>query len=201
MKIYDIKKIIGKIVALLAVAVLLELLVFNFTELSILMNPSLEKNISYTLVNMEKVNWKKNNESIISNLDPMLILSDINKEVRTVKISVEANEPIESSTIFYTNSQLKYFSEKGMVIAKGGQGVLSISLNNFVKDLRIDVTEKAGLVLSNITVVINPVKIQISFSRIIAVILIYLGTVILFNLQKNPDYQIDQKNNNLPRRD
>lgn len=196
MKIHDIKKVIRKLVAILAFAVLLELLVFNFSNFSLLMDPSFEKNINYTLEDMQKVNWKKKNESIISDLDPMLILSGINKEVRTVKVSVEANQLIENSTIFYTNSQVKFFSKQGMVIAKGEQGVFAVTLNKLVKDLRIDLVENEGLVLHNVTVVINPVKIQISFSRIITVLSIYYGMVGLFRLQKSPDYQIDPERDN-----
>lgn len=197
-KTHDVKKNIVRIISVLAVAGILELLVFNFTEVSILMNRSIEKNIRYTLADMDKVNWKKNNDSIISDLDPMLILWGINKDVRTVKICVEASQPIESNTIFFTNSEVKYFSELGMVIAKGGQGVFAVTVDKLVKDLRIDLVEDEGLVLHNITVIINPVEIQISFSRIITVISIYFGMVGLFRLQKSPNYQIDPQNGNSP---
>ena len=201
MRIHSIKNRIFKIFSVIAIAVLLEFLVFNFSNVFMLLDPNLEKNVSYTLDNMDTINWEKNDETLVSGLDPMLILSGINQEVRSVEISVDADQSIKSSTIFYINNQVKYFSEQGMVIAKGEQGKVSAPINKYVKDLRIDLVENAGLVLYKITVIINPAKIQISFYRIITIILIYFATIGLFKLQKSPDYQIDHIKDNPSRRE
>jgi len=189
----SIKKEIIKFIAVVAIALLIELLVFNFSQVSMLLNSHLSKNACYSLKDMKQVNWENYNDRIISDPDPMLILSGINNEVRVAEIRLEADEPLKSMTVFYTNSQDELFSDKGMIKANAQQGVFLVSLNKFVKDLRIDVTENAGLVLHNMTIIINPVKLNISFSRIITVVLIYLSTILLFKLQKSPDYHMYSK--------
>lgn len=183
-----------KLIIVLVVALTLELGVFNFTNLSLLLNPNIEKNKKFTLADMEIVNWQSSDGKLISKADPILIIHNVNTEIRTVEVEAQLDKPLPRIAIFYTNDQNKNFNETTMKVYNENLiGDTLLTLNAQVQDIRLDLGEDAGLVLSNLDVTINPARISFSISRVIAILLIYLSAVGLFALQRNPNYHLDKQ--------
>lgn len=181
-----------RIFTIIIFAVVLELLVFNFYAMNMLLSPNLEIDRTYNLSVMDKINWETDGNRFISNPDPILIISNVDTIVKKVKITVLADRPIDNVVLFYTNNQSPNFSEDTLIV-DSEQLVKSTSftLNEKVNAVRIDLGDEAGLTLNDITVVINPFEFHFSYSRVIAILLMYLTIVGLSALQKVPSYQIE----------
>jgi len=182
---------VKRILSIVIVALIIELLVFNFFNVIHLLDKGLEKNKEYTLEQMEIMNWERSGNDIISGLDPMIIVDDVATVVKEINIECEVNNVIPYIDVFYTNNTYDQFNGELLIHHKQPTNTTAtIKINQYVKDLRIDLGDEAGLKLSNIKVIINPTKIDFSLSRVIAMILIYFASIGLFYLQKNPEYKI-----------
>ena len=176
----------------LAVALLLEFGVFNFGYLLAMVNSNAQNNLTYTMEQMEVVNWIKKDNTLISGLDPNLVIPKINTMVKKVEITVDADKPISNVVLFYTNDQHSNFSAETMILGpKTMATTTTTTLNQQVENLRIDLGDDADLTLKKITVIVNPLKSDFSISRIVAILLMYLATIGLSALQKGPDYKLD----------
>lgn len=106
---------------------------------------------------------------------------------------MEVNQAVPYIQVFYTNNENENFN--GELIIEYGQpvvGEVEIGINQYVKDLRIDLGDEEGIILDDIKMIINPINFNFSVSRIIAMISIYFLSAGLFYLQKNPDYNINE---------
>lgn len=178
-------------ILVIVIALMLEIVIFNFSSLMIIVDNNIEKNVVYTLDDLEKVNWDQQEKGFVSRSDPMLILPQVNMQIKSLKIELVADRIVGHGTVFYTNTKIPEFSGKGMIsIEKPFDSENLIAVNQYVKSLRIDLGEEAGLKLEGIKIVINPSQFTFSISRVIAIVFIYYGAVFLFSLQKSPDYGI-----------
>lgn len=185
------KKKIKKIIFVIIFAVAVELLIFNFNYVLASLTPQ-SNNLRYSLDQIQTINWQRNGDTLVSEYDPILIIPNLNMKVRTIRIIVEASKPIRNVVVFYNNDQFPVFSEKTLIsntepLVKS----TTITLNQRVNDVRIDLGDEAGLTIKDITVIINPIDFDFSFSRIIAIILMYLSIIGLSVLQKAPAYQLE----------
>lgn len=186
-----------RIVVSLLLATALEVFVFNFSALQIRMDPSLEANQIFTLEDMEAVNWTQEGDGYISKDDPQLFFqTDGPQRIKTVNIQFNTEPIITSAQFFYTD-------ETGavQVITLTGAESGSVSCQVEIATdqlLRIDLGDFAGTRLSDITVTLNSSVWQISISRIIAVVLIYICGSLLFRLQRMPDYHLERKSEEVP---
>lgn len=182
-----------RIIMVLIIACCVEVFGINFFNTLSLFDNSVEKNIEYTLQDMQMVNWSQENEHLISQYDPNLIVEDVDVFIKKIKLDISSNQEIPYIQVFYTNNENKNFN--GELLVEYGQpvaGEVEITVNQYVKNLRIDLGDEEGIILDNIKVIINPINFNFSISRIIAMILIYLLSAGLFYLQKNPDYNINE---------
>lgn len=180
----------GLLVLLLSVIV--ELLYFNFHSIVLRLDPGLISK-SYTLSQMEYVNWSRSGDILVSEQDPMLIIHDINCFIETVTIQFNTDKDLESVTVFYTNDENTVFNGNAYFVATGAiNSQCGFEVNEHIRDLRIDLGDLKGTVLYDAKVLINDDTIDFSLSRVIAMVLIYFAAVFLFNIQKMPDYNLDQ---------
>lgn len=176
----------------LLVGVLLEVLYFNFSTLAIRLNPEIITK-SYSLSQMEPVNWVKTGNTLVSGLDPMLQISGVDCFAKTLTIQFNTDSSVESVTIFYTNDQNDIFNGNAMLVRTGTiSGLCMFDANVNVKDLRVDLGDMAGTVLNEATVIVNDDSFDFSISRVVAVVLIYFAAVFLFSIQKMPDYHLEK---------
>lgn len=182
-----------RIIMVLIVACCIEIFGINFFHILNVFDNSVEKNIEYTLQDMQKVNWSQGVPYLISKYDPNLIIENVNVFTKKIKLDISSNQEIPYIQVFYTNNENENFNEKLLVeYEQPVVGEIEISINQYVKDLRIDLGDEEGVILDNINVIINPTDFNFSISRVVAMILIYFLSIGLFYLQKNPEYNVNQ---------
>lgn len=187
-----VKKLLKAIVRGLVVllfAILLETAVFNFKWLSELLTGQ-EAGPSYTLDDMKLVNWDKAPEGVLSLPDPMLVMEHVDSPVHVMEVTISASQEITNVQLFYTESQEEMFSgDKTIVYTNLTGNQFTLELNQTVSGIRLDLGEDAGLVLTGITVLIDPLtRFNFSIAHIVAVLLIYIFASSLNHLQKGPNY-------------
>ena len=158
-----------------------------------------------TLDDFDKSNWVENEDGTITSLpDPILVTYDLNMYIDNIEIHADtAAGVIYGVSLFYSNDDVQYFSEDGMI--RNDQvfvDTLSMKIDHQVRDLRIDLGEEQGLVLNDVYFVINPDGRSFSISRFVAVFIIVFATYGLFTLQSRPKYfDLSQQNNSDDARD
>lgn len=182
-------KVIRHIIISVLLALLVEGLIFGF--------PYLYKNYikgcnqtELSLADFALYNWTDGeNGGYISLPDPMVIVENLKVSVDEMDIVVNCDAPVSGITVFYTESDDQVFTAEHAIAAGDYVGnVITVSVDRFVNDLRIDLGEADGTHLNDMSVILNPDRITFSISRIITVIILYFSTLFLFRLQKRPDY-------------
>lgn len=182
-----------KILIVIIFAFLIELIIFNYVEVKNELNSSVQKNIVYNIKDIKKVNWSMKNRKLISNLDPILELENLNTEVKNINIQLKGKNNIPYIDLFWTEEKNEVFNaDKIQRINTNIKGnfnqEIKIELNKQVQDLRIDLGDNPGLELDEIKITINYSHIRLNYARIIAMLLIYITSKFLFSLQQNPKY-------------
>lgn len=182
-----------KILIVIIFAFLIELIIFNYVEVKNELNSSVQKNIVYNIKDIKKVNWSVKNRKLISNLDPILELENLNTEVKNINIQLKGKNDIPYIDLFWTEEKNEVFNaDKINRINTNIKGSfnqeIKIELNKQVEDLRIDLGDNPGLELDEIKIIINYSHIRLNYARIIAMLLIYVTSKFLFSLQQNPKY-------------
>lgn len=178
-------KLIYKVVIVLLIGVTLELGYFNFDYFREYMDKSTKKNILYTMGQMEIQNWTTTDTGLVSEIDPMLIIRGVDTKVKRIKLEVKTQKPTDYILLFYTNETIPIFNDSDSILYNVNEVQV---IDKYVKDLRIDIGDKAGTKLEHIEVIINPMNFIFSISRIIAILMIYLLGRFLFTIQQSPDY-------------
>lgn len=189
------KRILGKWIRMpivLVISILFDLFVCNAAYFSFLCNADYEKNIVYEMDEFSTLGWESKDEGLISTFDPILYLMNLNKNIRNVRIEVETKQEIPYVEIFYSNNEKPeintdlYIKEETPFLQS-----IEIEINEYVKDIRFDLSDMEGLYLENVRVVFNYNILEISMARIVAINLIYWAYVFLFHLQETPKYNIE----------
>lgn len=184
-------KPIYKAAVITAVSILLEIFFFNFQTVAMLVDVSLEKNMVYTSDDVTYVNWDTAQDgSYISREDPQILIPTSAMKMNIVEISFQA-EPADHTCVFFgTDREGTIFSMETQSLG----GYAQFPVNQWTAEtVRVDIGDYAGTVLSGIVVTVNPAKFHISFSRIVAIILIYLSGSMLFRIQRMPNYGIEEQ--------
>lgn len=168
--------------------IILEVLIFNYKELKIFINSSLDKNINVDLSKVTYINWDNSSELLVSQLDPMIVIKDIDTKVKNINLMLDMSKQEESMSIFYTSSPEEQFSADKMLVCNVKKGENRIQLDENVYSLRMDIGEEAGTELYDYNVTLNKYKFHFSLARMIAILAIYFGAIGLFRLQDSPDY-------------
>lgn len=186
------KRKVLKLFIVLLVSVTIETVVFQGATIMHLLNKDYVKNKTYILKDFATANWITSADGLlVSSNDPILVVADVNTYVDVIHLNAEMPEKLPYIDVFYTNDKYHNYGDVVKHCDKVKDNLADIKVGDNVKNLRIDLGDAAGAKLTNLTVVINPVSIKFSFSRIIAMLLIYYSAGFLFALQKMPDYHLE----------
>ena len=175
----------------LVIGILLELFVFGFGSLRLLMDTSVEERV-LSIHDFETVNWTETEGTLTARPDPMLVMDGLNDKVRTVTIYYRSEPQPDRITLFYTNSQYPEICQETVRTASPTPRQRAVfKVNDTVQGLRIDVGEVAGLQLSDLRVVFNEKHFDFSVSRVVAMVLIWIVGSFLFSIQRMPDYHLE----------
>lgn len=184
-------KEIKRFLVIILIALIIEIGVINFSNICMLLDDNLIKNKEIMLSNIETINWEKTSENtIVSKLDPMLIIRNINMYVKNIRIIGETTQDIPYIDIFYTNNNIKNFNGNNVIreneIIKDD---IIVEIKKDVNDLRIDLGDAKGTEMNNLKIILNPARLNFNIYRVIAIISIYYLGLFLSYIQKNPNYK------------
>ena len=174
------------------VAILVELLVFNFS--AIMNQISGNEVIFFSAKDFRYQNWQQQEDgSKVSLADPVLYIDGLSAKVKTLTIRANMDVLPSSYTIFYTTEPTEVFSAEKMIVVEAKSDEVEISLGQRVCALLVDLGDEAGVVLRDISLTLNDVGWDFSAARVIAMLIVYWGTIGLMRLQKSADYGIDEE--------
>lgn len=189
------KKKIFEFVVLLLVWIVLEFGVFNFDTTKARFIYTDQVHIDFGQEEMTKINWTENGEILVSEQDPQLIFEDLNQYIGQIEISYESSAAINDIAVFYTTDEEPVFSDRLFVQSlEVGQNGATLNINSYVKDLRVDLGDTAGVSFKNIHFAIMPLPFQISIARLVAILFIFYMSKILFAIQAPLDFGFDMEN-------
>ena len=177
-----------KTVLVVLFAVVLEFGYFNFSSWRIRLDPNIEKDITLSLQDGYPVNWEEKDGVLYGLEDPQVIFELPAMQIQTVELHLNDADGVEACLFYYTDAD-------GVVQAVSGEEKQKSLYHFIVKDnsagaVRFDTESTKQMKLKGFEMVINPTEWDISISRIVAVILIYLVGALLFQTQKMPDYEV-----------
>lgn len=176
-----------KTVLVVLFAVVLEIGYFNFSHWKIQLNADTAKDVTFSLQDGQPVNWEEADGILYSLEDPQIILDLAPMQIQTVVLHLDGAKDVERCLFYYTDTDGTVQTVNGE--ATGGDEYLFTVKDTSVGAVRFDTEGSAQMQLKNFEMVINPTEWHISISRIVAVVLIYLVGVLLFQTQKMPDYE------------
>ena len=180
-----------KTLLVLAIACVLEFVVFNFSAFQSAFFSNNDNKVVLSQKDFTTVNWSEENGVLVSGVDPQLISKQLNTDVETVYIKGTTNVNVSISLFYKVDGQTDFTADQmvsmGETALKPGA---TLRIGKKIDSMRIDLGENAGLTLSDLEVCLNYVPYNFSIARIIAVLIIYWGSVGLFALQKSKGYEI-----------
>lgn len=175
-----------KVIASILIAILLEVLFFNFSALRNTIAGQKEE--VYQKDQLMLFNWDETGEDAVSMPDPMIYVEGIGVKASSLTVKLDMEPMPKSITVFYTTGTNEAFSGDKMLIIDPATGDDTVQLDARISAVRVDPGEDAGLVLHDAAFVFNEVRWDISAARIVAMLIIYWGTKFLMALQRTPDY-------------
>ena len=173
------------------VAVLIEVMVFHYSEIKMQLLGA--ETVILSANDLLYADWdilpdgKK-----VSQLDPILYVEGLSIQLETLTIQLEADSLPESYTIFYMTEPGDVPSVDKMVTISPVTGKDTVAIHQNVSAIRIDPGEVAGLVLNDVSLVLNEANWDISIARIVAMLVVFWGAAGLMTLQKSPDYGLNR---------
>ena len=181
---HKLKKITFVIIYII-VSIICGTFIANKSAISNIFNNN--RNLTFTLDNIVMYNWSKENDTLFySELDPQIIIQDLNCYVNDVKLYInmnnDSNEQL-SSQIFYKQHNENEFTEKNSYTTQliKENNYYKFNVNKEIKELRIDLFNEAGKEVNIDKIEIN--SRQISFSMIYYLLFIVFF-ILIFLLYK-----------------
>lgn len=182
-----------KFLKVLVVCILIEVLVLDLGNAISMVKAyqSGDFNQTIPLEKCEMINWVQMDNKMVSTEDPMLIYEPVDRFVNEVKLLLKSDEYIKELSVFYEVSINDHFETVGPIkVEQFKDNEFIIPIGERIHLLRIDIGELAGTVIYDCKIVLNPIYCPISLSRIVAMLIIYYVTSMLFKLNESPDYGI-----------
>lgn len=146
-----------------------------------------DRTLSLSPEQVQLTNWEQlSNGTYVSGGDPQIVIADINASVGTVIIECEISGL--SPRVFYTIEAGQEFSGDKSVDPKYTyeDGVLTLTMNRKVADLRIDLVEEAGVSLALTGVEVN-YSLPFNFNPVVAIAGMFVLIILIlpFYLPRN----------------
>ena len=187
-------KQVKKTCVILLVTLCIEVFYFNFGYFYAYLFSDVPHNIQLELGDFEIEHWQKAEDGLVSEFDPILVHDGINIFIEKILIQADLDQEIPYIVFFYTDDFHVAFSEETMIeVSQLINGAVEIPVSQYVKDIRIDLGDSAGIKLTKLAVTINPLHFVFSFVRYIAMLVVCFGFWALTSLQRSPEYGLDAK--------
>jgi len=135
-----------KLIYVTIFALFVEIVLFNFSYLMGTLDKTIDKNVIYTLKDIEKINWIQNDNMFISKEDPMLIISDINTYVKDFELSLSIDKKLPFIMCYYTQDKEDIFNDSmSIALVDNLSDKNHIKVNSYVRGLRLDLGDDAGV--------------------------------------------------------
>ena len=182
-------KLLKKVIIISLIAVLLEVFYFNFSALQLMLGEHEGKNLVFHENDFSFVDWEKQGDTFIStSVDPQVLIGLDGMRINSVLLHADTIPQTDSYQFYYTDEHGEVAVVNG---SRSESGLIMFHVNDWSANwIRIDIGDAPGIQLKGVTVTVNPVQWDISLSRIVAIILIYLLGSLLFRIQSMPDYGI-----------
>lgn len=181
------KKMARNLLLVFLIAVVAEVTIFQMSYWSMKWQ-NVETNIQYNMADFEPEGWKTSDNSFISQGNQHFYLRDVNQEIKTIELSANITPSPDYILLFYTTQQEEEFSDENSILI---ENKTQSKLDEKICSLRLDFSNISGLELTDFTLVINRAEFNFSWSRIIAILMIYLIAKGLFYIQRPTVYQVD----------
>lgn len=180
-----------QVIIVFVLGLLIEFFWFNL-DYFLLRQKDIPKNIEFNMQNAELYNWQKTDTGYVSQPDPMIILNGINCFVDNIRIDITPDLDISNGTIFFTNDNIEVFGiEEGIInINSSLKNNKDFKIDEFIRDLRVDIGESEGTQVVDVNITINYNKLDFRFTRVIIIVLIYVVGYFLLTLQRPRKYDI-----------
>jgi hypothetical protein len=153
----------------LVIGVFIEICGLNYYQISNRLNSLDRKNLSYDILQVEKINYTHYNNSFITEENPYIVIMNVKTYIKNINISGDISVKNIPVQIFYTDSESDSFTEEKSIRKE----ILyfdtnsNIVINTNVKDIRIDLGDNAGVIIDDLRIDINPVKFKINILRML----------------------------------
>ena len=183
------KRILQLLLSIL-VAIGIEFVYFNFDAIQSYFNA--DQALIFDEQDLHFQNWTETPNARISLPDPIIFADKLNVPIYKMQVEIDTQPKVTECTFFYTNNVDESFSaEKMMTVPiNDGKAEIEYASTETIEAFRIDLGEEAGLKLNHIEIRINDTPWHISISRIVAMLVVYWGTLGLMGLQRSPDYGV-----------
>ena len=184
-------KVLKNAVIMLVIGFVLEVGYFQFPTLyNCFCGKTPQK--EYVLSQMQPINWHMDGAFWVSESDPAHIITNINCYVNTLDVYFDSKSEVNGVTVFYTNDTYPEIEDNTTIHISGLiDEHFRINVKDNVDDMRIDIGEEAGMELHDAKIVVNNRKFELSYSRILLLMMVYVLGAGLFRLQKMPDYKVE----------
>lgn len=171
-------------------SILLEVFCFNYG--AIYSKIGNLQSVTYNMDDTQLYNWERNDTGIVSNLDPNIIVQDIDSYIKNIAIIVETDQTIPYVEFFYTieNKNEELIPEHKIIDTEAFNKIKVINVDKKVNSIRIDLGDEAGLELKDFKLITNYFVFKINIWRIIFINIVFWGLKLLFALQKPPKYNV-----------
>lgn len=184
-----LKRGLKTIVIGLAVGVLLELFVFNFSFFWNLPRMGVLEDVSIAAEEMDFANWVQEGDVYISGLDPIIVVYSLDRQVDDMELVLDMSEETIPISVFYTAGEGEVFGAEKMITDSASKGENTIHMGTYVHDLRIDLGEMENLILRDMDLALTGNELNFSISHVILVLIIMVMEKVLFSFQRSPDYE------------
>lgn len=185
-------KYIWRILIVALVSALIESFVFNIDYFIVKAKSDSRVNIVLKTEDFTVYNWDADNGKMVSMYDPILAVEDFNGYIDTIKIQLLVDGYLPYVDVYYSNEENPVMGEDTQfrLAELCEDGSYYVRVDKYVEELRIDLGDEAGLILDDISVLINENVFSFSLARFVTMNLIYWFAVLLFAAQRLPKYNI-----------
>lgn len=125
--------------------------------------------VEIDVAHIELINWDLSEKGAVSQLDPMLILHTGETYIAQICLKGTIGTGELTPRIYYKEKGQEDFSEERSFVPEFEQegAYLYLSINRFIEEIRIDLTEAAGLAIDLQQVVLNPREYNVTVKTVL----------------------------------
>lgn len=183
------KRRIIKFGTVFGIILLIEVIILNFYEIRHSINAMNSDVETYAIGNeeLEWNDWTETKGVHVTAGNSNIVYHGPEQYVYYLKIVTDTKSGSIPDVILTSNDANGNLSQQRL----RGKKIMYAEIGGNLSNLQIDYAPSVGFEARNVSVVLNPVGINFSIARVIAMLFVYYGTNALFKLHKSPDYGLE----------